>query len=213
MRNFALIRRWNFVVGLMPLWLAPNLITIIGLAINVFTASVHLYFCPTATEEVVVETRFSRRSQWPLILISGAELGAVELRFGTFRLSNVGCHWWQTSPKNGEFQCSRRTFRSWLWQYEHYFRHAHRSLYNGHGTFTLLDDVWMLYSFGSLLFGSLANLRHWPDAIRKVRCDGSTNYHDVSHAHFCIVWHKLLELATLWLSTFTLVAVDFRHPS
>ena len=44
--------RWNFVVGLMPMWLAPNLITIIGLAINVFTSLVHLYFCPTATEEV-----------------------------------------------------------------------------------------------------------------------------------------------------------------
>ena len=36
----------------MPMWLAPNLITIIGLAINVFTSLVHLYFCPTATEEV-----------------------------------------------------------------------------------------------------------------------------------------------------------------
>merc|ERR1712018_376851 len=42
---------WNFVVGLLPMWLAPNLITIIGLAINVFTSLVHLYFCPTATEE------------------------------------------------------------------------------------------------------------------------------------------------------------------
>jgi len=43
---------WNFVVELMPLWLAPNLITIIGLAVNVFTSSVFFYFCPTATEEV-----------------------------------------------------------------------------------------------------------------------------------------------------------------
>jgi len=43
---------WNFVVSLMPLWLAPNLITIIGLAINVLTSLVHLYFCPTAKEEV-----------------------------------------------------------------------------------------------------------------------------------------------------------------
>lgn len=36
----------------MPMWIAPNLITIIGLAVNVFTSSLHLYFCPTATEEV-----------------------------------------------------------------------------------------------------------------------------------------------------------------
>jgi len=41
---------WNFVVSLMPMWLAPNLITIIGLAVNVFTSLVHLYYCPTATE-------------------------------------------------------------------------------------------------------------------------------------------------------------------
>jgi len=43
---------WNFVVSLMPMWLAPNLITIIGLAVNVFTSLIHLYYCPTATEEV-----------------------------------------------------------------------------------------------------------------------------------------------------------------
>ena len=34
------------------MWIAPNLITIIGLAVNVFTSLIHLYYCPTATEEV-----------------------------------------------------------------------------------------------------------------------------------------------------------------
>jgi len=34
---------WNFVVELMPLWLAPNLITIIGLAVNVFTPSLKFH--------------------------------------------------------------------------------------------------------------------------------------------------------------------------
>merc|ERR1712241_696067 len=43
---------WNFVVGLMPMGLAPNLITIIGLAVNVFTSLILLYYAPTATEEV-----------------------------------------------------------------------------------------------------------------------------------------------------------------
>jgi phosphatidylglycerophosphate synthase len=43
---------WNFVVELMPMWIAPNLITIIGLAVNVFTSLVLLYYAPTATEEV-----------------------------------------------------------------------------------------------------------------------------------------------------------------
>lgn len=41
---------WNYVVSFMPMWLAPNLITIIGLAINVFTSLIMLYYCPTATE-------------------------------------------------------------------------------------------------------------------------------------------------------------------
>ena len=56
-RNISsLFFRWNFVVSLMPLWLAPNLITIIGLAVNVLTSLVHLYFCPTAKEEVWLTT-------------------------------------------------------------------------------------------------------------------------------------------------------------
>jgi hypothetical protein len=38
------------VVSLFPLWVAPNLITIIGLAINILTALVLMISCPTATE-------------------------------------------------------------------------------------------------------------------------------------------------------------------
>jgi hypothetical protein len=37
-------------VNLFPLWVAPNLITIIGLAINILTALVLMISCPTATE-------------------------------------------------------------------------------------------------------------------------------------------------------------------
>jgi choline/ethanolamine phosphotransferase len=37
-------------VSLFPLWVAPNLITIIGLAINILTALVLMISCPTATE-------------------------------------------------------------------------------------------------------------------------------------------------------------------
>ena len=40
-------------MGLMPMWIAPNLITITGLALNVFTSFIFLYYCPTATEEVI----------------------------------------------------------------------------------------------------------------------------------------------------------------
>lgn len=39
---------WNWVVTLMPLWVAPNLITISGLIINVFTCSMVLLYSPQA---------------------------------------------------------------------------------------------------------------------------------------------------------------------
>lgn len=42
---------WNWIVEHIPLWLAPNTITITGLLINISTTLVLVYFCPTATEE------------------------------------------------------------------------------------------------------------------------------------------------------------------
>eukprot|EP00092_Neocalanus_flemingeri_P010195 GFUD01010986.1.p1 GENE.GFUD01010986.1~~GFUD01010986.1.p1 ORF type:complete len:412 (+),score=82.52 GFUD01010986.1:65-1300(+) len=41
---------WNWFVTLVPLWVAPNLITIVGLAINISTSLVLVWYCPTATE-------------------------------------------------------------------------------------------------------------------------------------------------------------------
>lgn len=43
---------WEWLVGKVPAWIAPNLITIIGLIINIFTTVVLVYHCPTATEQV-----------------------------------------------------------------------------------------------------------------------------------------------------------------
>lgn len=45
-------RYWEWLVCCMPAWIAPNLITIVGLATNVFTTLVLVYYCPTATEQV-----------------------------------------------------------------------------------------------------------------------------------------------------------------
>lgn len=42
---------WNWVVTLVPLWVAPNLITMVGLAVNIATTLVLVYHCPTATEQ------------------------------------------------------------------------------------------------------------------------------------------------------------------
>ncbi len=44
--------RWNFVVTLVPMWVAPNLITMVGLIINVATSIILMWLCPTATEPV-----------------------------------------------------------------------------------------------------------------------------------------------------------------
>lgn len=44
---------WNWVVQCLPLWLAPNLITITGLIINIATSLLLVYFNPTGKEEVL----------------------------------------------------------------------------------------------------------------------------------------------------------------
>ncbi|XP_030071274.1 cholinephosphotransferase 1 [Microcaecilia unicolor] len=42
---------WNWLVQRLPLWLAPNTITIVGLLLNILTTLLLIYYCPTATEE------------------------------------------------------------------------------------------------------------------------------------------------------------------
>ncbi|KAM4676643.1 cholinephosphotransferase 1 [Discoglossus pictus] len=42
---------WNWLVQKVPLWLAPNTITIVGLILNVLTTLIVIAYCPTATEE------------------------------------------------------------------------------------------------------------------------------------------------------------------
>lgn len=43
---------WTWLVQRMPLWVAPNTLTIVGLLANVLTTALLTYYCPTATEEV-----------------------------------------------------------------------------------------------------------------------------------------------------------------
>jgi len=42
---------WNFVVGCLPLWLAPNLITIIGLFLNILTSLLLVYYNPDGKQD------------------------------------------------------------------------------------------------------------------------------------------------------------------
>ncbi|ODM87815.1 Phosphatidylserine synthase 2 [Orchesella cincta] len=43
---------WNWVVKQLPLWLAPNLITISGLIVNVLTSLIVIYYSPDCQQEV-----------------------------------------------------------------------------------------------------------------------------------------------------------------
>merc|ERR1711894_2752 len=43
---------WNYVVTFVPIWVAPNLITITGLVISMVAALLLIYHCPSAREEV-----------------------------------------------------------------------------------------------------------------------------------------------------------------
>lgn len=45
-------RYWCWLVSKVPLWMAPNLITIVGLATNIISTLILVYYCPTATEQV-----------------------------------------------------------------------------------------------------------------------------------------------------------------
>lgn len=50
--EIIIFRWWEFVVTLCPLWVAPNLITLIGLIINLLTVLILASFSYTATEPV-----------------------------------------------------------------------------------------------------------------------------------------------------------------
>ena len=55
--ELSFISRWNFVVSQVPLWVAPNLITMVGLAVNIGTALILFLCCPTLTEPVKAQIR------------------------------------------------------------------------------------------------------------------------------------------------------------
>lgn len=48
---------WNWVTTKCPLWLAPNLMTITGLAVNIVTSLLLVCYSPTATQEVKLTKR------------------------------------------------------------------------------------------------------------------------------------------------------------
>ncbi|XP_042320211.1 choline/ethanolaminephosphotransferase 1 [Sceloporus undulatus] len=45
---------WEWLVRRVPAWIAPNLITIVGLIINICTTVILVCYCPTATEQLAL---------------------------------------------------------------------------------------------------------------------------------------------------------------
>lgn len=48
----SLQRYWNYVVELMPLWVAPNLITLTGLVVNIVTTLLVMWYSSDCKSEV-----------------------------------------------------------------------------------------------------------------------------------------------------------------
>lgn len=57
---------WNKIVTWIPLWVAPNLITITGLLVNLFSSILLFYYFPTATDQNVNEIQNSVPSNFNL---------------------------------------------------------------------------------------------------------------------------------------------------
>lgn len=47
---------WNKLTSCLPLWLAPNLITVAGLIVNILTTLVLVWYCPDAKAEVKISS-------------------------------------------------------------------------------------------------------------------------------------------------------------
>lgn len=50
---------WDWLVSKVPLWLAPNLITVLGLIVNIVTTLILVYYSPDARAEVGKKRRLT----------------------------------------------------------------------------------------------------------------------------------------------------------
>lgn len=83
---------WRWVVEFCPLWVAPNLITLVGLAINIATSILLMILTDGAKEQVMIDQELN----FILIFL----VSTMDVFFNCsrpFSLSNIGCHRWETS--------------------------------------------------------------------------------------------------------------------
>lgn len=107
---------WTWLVARCPIWLAPNLITILGLLVNIVTTLIlvwwvlHISFGGWELSSCLSKVLTGRQ-------IRGPAMGLCLMRYRTVHLSEPGCYRWQTSQTNWYFKSSRRTFRPRMWFY------------------------------------------------------------------------------------------------
>lgn len=49
---------WLWLIEQVPLWWAPNAITLAGLIVNIVTTTILIYYCPDATQQVCSKRHF-----------------------------------------------------------------------------------------------------------------------------------------------------------
>ena len=90
---------------LVPMWVAPNLITMVGLVINVVTSIVLMWACPTATEPVSLAFHILRSESCfcftLLIPHAVSQVAYAGLRPRPLCLPDSGRHRREASPKDG----------------------------------------------------------------------------------------------------------------
>lgn len=104
---------WKWLVEFCPLWVAPNLLTIVGLALNIGTSVLLMIETNGAKEEVCDRSHLRVKSDRHFLLV----FSMVVLLHGTraIFLSVVGRYRWQTSTSNEFFDTVGWTLRSRLW--------------------------------------------------------------------------------------------------
>jgi len=121
---------WNWLLARTPLWIAPNLITILGLIVNIVTTLILVWYSPDAKVEVCVVRLCSifrliiwySQQHWSLtvLILTGTEMGVFRLCFGFVCVPEFRCNWWETGQKNRNIKSPWWIVWPWLWL--HFYR-------------------------------------------------------------------------------------------
>lgn len=106
---------WNWVIKYVPISIAPNTLTLIGLIVNVFSVLIITYYSPDGKKPVIY---FHFAPIWKnpnADLPEAAIVGSIVMRIWIILLSNAGRSRRQASPPNEYLITTRRIIRPRLW--------------------------------------------------------------------------------------------------